>query len=590
MKRNVGPCLGSSWTPAARRVANALGVLALLAIAIQGLFLRLRNLDESIVVMDTLHPFLRAMPIARGVGLPWQGVGVNFRFGVLQAYLNAPLVALAHGLRDLFYLNAVVHGSAVLFLGLAGHRMGGWASGLLAAALYATWPVLVEHSHYSAYTYKAPVLLAGAAWVMLVFLESTKEFGKGAEAWAERVAQVVFRSNSPGRGGSRGRLSWALVLVVLLAVAINVHPYAAAVALAAAFLMFAFQKKLPLVRPLPCLVLGMVLISPMLLDNAVLLWNKATAGESLSLVQDSTMAAQSLLFLLKNAALQAGTGWPPWLVVGAWLAPTSSIVLVCSTWRRGPTPQNLVVYWYLLSFSLLLSMAWLMGYLQPYHLAVLLPLHILVGSWGLVTLLSKALVLVSNSAWLVLRWVVGALAVVLPLSLASPARNGPAVVDESRLATVERVVVAIRLYAGNRPRTLAMLAEAPQATLGDPIAYFMEQWLAGDPDALFPARLEDGQPMAFLVADLTRETWASMKSTPSALLVESTSHASILKLLPFHDILDARRWFTENCAEQSMKGVRVFGPMEGVGGVAGLPENPDTSLLEWALPCQRSGT
>ena len=52
---------------------------------------------------------------------------------------------------------------------------------------------------------------------------------------------------------------------------------------------------------------------------------------------------------------------------------------------------------------------------------------------------------------------------------------------------MSEIVEQIREDAGGTPRHFALLSEHAIAPVGDPIAYFMEQWLAGDPDHLFPA-------------------------------------------------------------------------------------------------------
>ncbi len=57
------------------RLALGLGLLGLVVLTALGLWARLAGLDQARMVMDALHPFLRALAILRGDDLPWRGPG-----------------------------------------------------------------------------------------------------------------------------------------------------------------------------------------------------------------------------------------------------------------------------------------------------------------------------------------------------------------------------------------------------------------------------------------------------------------------------------------------------------------------------------
>ena len=550
------------------RLGLWLGVLGLVSITALGTWARLAGMDQARVVMDALHPFLRALAIVRGDDLPWRGAGGDFRFGALQAWSMAPLVLASGGLRSLLSLYALTHALGVPIIGLAGRRLGGWLTGLGAAGLYALWPVLLGHPHRGAQTYLAPVVLAAALWVALRLLDP------------------------PARASAKGGMGLAALLGALLALAVHHHPYAIAVAAAAVVLLPWILSRRGWKALLAMAVSGAVVLAPMVIDNILLLRERQASGAGNSLVQDAGMLQETMGSLLYDASLQSlgtlsmTTGiWPLFL-------PLLALPLLFPR-RRAPSVGLPMVAWGTASWVMLLVVAKLLGYLQPYHLAVVLPLHLVLASWGVLGLLARVPT-PRRAPWLQARFALG---VLLGLGLVGgtflalePEVRGPLATPAGhidQLGVLEPAVAALRSDAGSKPRVLGVLAETSRTHIGDPIAYFMDQWLAGEPDSSFllirpPA---PGKPMVYVVADLDPVTWAAWPETSEAIWSQDMPGGTWAAVLSFGDVGSARRWLRGGCPLFEERGLRMAGPWEGLAFMARDIRPYHEELVNWARVC-----
>ncbi len=549
------------------RLALGLGLLGLVVLTALGLWARLAGLDQARMVMDALHPFLRALAILRGDDLPWRGAGGDFRFGAGQTWSMVPVVAAAWDLRSMIGGYAVVHALGVPLLGLAGRRLGGWLTGLGAAGLYAVWPVLLGHPVRGAQTYLAPVLLAAAVLVALRLV------------------------TPPERPSSRGAVGLGLLLGALLALAVHHHPYAIAAAAGAVVLLPWILRRRGWRAMVAALVSGALVLAPMVVDNILLLRERQATGVGTSLVQDASMLQETLGSMLHSATLQslgtlsAHAGlWPMFL-------PLLALPLVFPA-RRARAGLPLVA-WCTASWVALLVVARTLGYLQPYHLAVVLPLHALLSAWGVAGLLAR-LPVPRTTPFPQLRFalgvalglgVIGGTALALRSEVEGPLAAPAAHLDQ--LGIIEPAVDALRADAQERPRVLGVLAETRVSRIGDPIAYFMEQWLAGEPDASFllirPP--EPGRPMVYLVADLSPETWAAWPHTELPVWSLDLPGGSRAGLLSFGHVADARRWLRAGCSLVHDRGLRLASPWEGMAFMAQDSHPFHEDLVSWVKVC-----
>ncbi len=595
------------------RLALGLGLLGLVVLTALGLWARLAGLDQARMVMDALHPFLRALAILRGDDLPWRGAGGDFRFGAGQTWSMVPVVAAAWDLRSMIGGYAVVHALGVPLLGLAGRRLGGWLTGLGAAGLYAVWPVLLGHPVRGAQTYLAPVLLAAAVLVALRLV------------------------TPPERPSSRGAVGLGLLLGALLALAVHHHPYAIAAAAGAVVLLPWILRRRGWRAMVAALVSGALVLAPMVVDNILLLRERQATGVGTSLVQDASMLQETLGSMLHSATLQslgtlsAHAGlWPMFL-------PLLALPLVFPA-RRARAGLPLVA-WCTASWVALLVVARTLGYLQPYHLAVVLPLHALLSAWGVAGLLAR-LPVPRTTPFPQLRFalgvalglgVIGGTALALRSEVEGPLAAPAAHLDQlgiiekppedhwkirdpemetrlleeyykfkgwnddgiptketlDQLGIIEPAVDALRADAQERPRVLGVLAETRVSRIGDPIAYFMEQWLAGEPDASFllirPP--EPGRPMVYLVADLSPETWAAWPHTELPVWSLDLPGGSRAGLLSFGHVADARRWLRAGCSLVHDRGLRLASPWEGMAFMAQDSHPFHEDLVSWVKVC-----
>ncbi len=525
------------------------GWAALLAVTAAGAWLRLVSLDTIPLHFDALHPYYEALRILQGHQLPWRGTGGGFHFGALQAWVSLPLVLLGSSLRQVLALNALVHALGAVPMGLAGRALGGWVAGLLSAGLYAAWPMLVAHPHHGGYTYQAPVAMALAAWLTTRALTSER-----------------------ARDG--------LALALVLAVAVHLHPYALAPAAGALVLVPSLARRHGWRRVLGGALAVLVVLAPMAIDNWQLRQLRLGRDGHASLVQDAEMASRAPLDVLWDATIQGGAGWPREAVLGVALAPLLALLLAALIRPRGPAGP--FALWACASLGVFGGLVTVLGYAQPYHLALVLPLGFCMIGWAVGSPLRRA------PPWL--RGVIAAL-VLVGAGLAV-VRTGASVtrrpaLSQRHLGTVEAVTDILLADASGRPRTLALVAESSVVTVGDNVAWHMEQWIRGEPDDVFPTApgFDRDWPRAYVVAELTPETWAAWPPAGEVLLTQKTRGQTELRLLAFAALPEAAHWMRQACALRSAGlDLRVAPPREALGGVAGT-DAPHVALERWAEPC-----
>ncbi len=525
---------------------EAAGWLALLVLAGTGSALRLARLDTIPLHLDALHPYYEALRILQGHELPWRGTGGGFRFGALQGWLSVPLVVLGGGLRQVLGLNALVHGLGAVPLGLAGRAVGGWPAGLAAAALYGAWPILVAHPHHGAYTYQAPVAVALAAWLLTRGLDG-------------RARAVV--------GGA-----------LCLAAAVHLHPYALSVAAGSVVAWPALARAAGRGPVGLGALSAAVVLAPMAVDNWLVRQQRLARTGDTSLLQDPDMAARGTLEVLSDAAL-GGAGWHRWFVAAVVAAPL--VALALAVLRRPPPPAGPLVAWAGAAAVAFAGLGAALGYVQPYHLAVWLPLGFLATAWALgvpartrpwwggfvaVTAVGGGLF----AAWHTLERV-----------------YRPPALSQRHLGTVEQVTEALLADAAGRPRTLALVAESSVVTVGDNVAWHLEQWTRGEPDEAFPAEpgFNRDYPRAYVVAELSPAGWEAWPPGGTELLARTTRGDTMLRLLVFEELTEAAAWMRRACPlKEAGLDLRVAPPREALGGVAGT-DGPHVALERWAEPC-----
>jgi hypothetical protein len=156
-----------------------------------------------------------------------------------------------------------------------------------------------------------------------------------------------------------------------------------------------------------------------------------------------------------------------------------------------------------------------------------------------------------------------------------------------QLGVLEPAVAALRADAGDQPRVLGVLAETSRTRMGDPIAFFMDQWLAGEPDSSFllirPP--EPGKPMVYVVADLAPETWAAWPQTPDPIWSRDLPEGTRAAVLSFVHVSAARRWLARGCPVAEATQLRMAGPWEGMAFMARDIRPYHEELVAWAKVC-----
>ncbi len=512
--------MGASWRgpDGDRRARAVLGWLILAAITAAALYLRLRDIGGTFLYMDNVHPPLRAVAVVRGELLPWRGEAVGFHFGMLQTWILVPLAAVAGSLSQLWVGSAVIHGLGAVPAGLAGRKLGGWPAGLVAALLYATWPMLVQHPQVGAWTYHAPVFTAIAAW-----------------AAAHALA-----------GPSRVAL---LGLAAALAVAVHMHPFALAPALGVGVLTPRLLRVHGRSAVIQAVVLAALILAPMIVDNAQSVFGESGEESVDVILQD---AAVSHARLLQESVLAAGSGWPAWLsrmvLLGLLLVPV--VVLLQPARDRRDDPGPGMALWTASSYVAVAAIALILNYMRPSHAAPIFPLHGVALAWALLAVpaaLARRITLTGGAT--ALRWVLAgglALAISLPwLDAPSEARRD----QLSHLAVMDQVNATIAARAGDAPLVLGLIADAAVASNGEPSAYHADLWLRGAacPRTHREVLNTSPPPTAYVAATLTPAAWAAWQGTPQPILEAPSGAGAQLRVLPFDDIDAATSWMVAGC-------------------------------------------
>lgn len=465
-------------------------------------WVRIHGLPSLFFSMDASHPISRAVDILQGLTLPWRGEAVCFHFGVLQTWILVPILALSRRMEDAMVLNAVFHAMGVVPMAVAGGRAGGRVTAILAAALYACWPLLVLHPCRGAWTYHAPLFLACAAMAAVLALE-----GKS------RVHVVI--------------------MAAAMACAVHFHPYALAPVAAAVVLLPRLLK----LHGWKIFVVGAIvaaaILAPMVVDNAQTMFGDRP-NEGCSLVPPTT---GPIFALLLHSVLRVGLGWPVWVEVLVLLAlPCGAAVLAA---RRAPLDTgSLVVLWAVLSYVVVAVMAKLLSYMAAYHAAVLVPVHALALAW----LLSR-LVVAPGSRGLAGVAGRGAPLLVLPLLLVGAVRASSDALAEVRpgagqMAVVERVGEVIHRHGGDRPTSVVLVSDAAEVAMGEVLIYNADLWLRR-------GRVEEPRPderyaaPAYAVVTMRDETWEDWGGATERILALSPREGITLAVLAYPDHREA---------------------------------------------------
>jgi len=532
----------------------------MVGVAVWAASFRLNALDSVRLHMDALHPYIGALQITEGIHFPWRGVGSDFRFGALHAWLSVPLVAFADTSEQVLTRNGVLHALGVFPLAWAGWRCSGWGTAFFAGSCYAAWPILVSHPIHGAYSYQAPVFIAFA------------------------IAFAVEATLQPNR-------RWLVATFIALAGAVSLHPIALPIAIGAAISLFLFRTLYQISDIQWAVGAGLVCVSPWLIDNLLLVAERAEAGINAT-PQDPSMAHQSVVSLMHDALSQTISGWPSWTLVICLLAPLSAAVLLATKPWRGPesspaqTGSKLFSTWTVLALIGLFLFVGLLDYVQPYHWAVWLPLCFLLMPMniGLLTrrwLGSKAgpagiLFGLLSSLWM-LTTTQGQL---VHLTFAGPP-------NVEQRGVIHAASKAVSEQSQGATRTFAVLTDATGNTRGEPIALFFEQWLSGEGDDNFPTTWKADGPQAFVLASLSTAQWAAW-GNPAVPVPWSTPSGpgQQIRLLAFPSTVEAATWLSIGCALKTRwPTLLVQGPQEGLGGLKGARDGADPRLIEWARLC-----
>ena len=512
-------------------------------------------LDTIRLHLDALHPYIGALQITEGVRWPWQGVGSDFRFGALQAWVSVPLVAFADTSAEVLARNAVFHALGVLPMAWAGWRLSGWGAAFFAAACYAAWPILIGHPIHGAYSYQAPVFVALSA-----------AFGAEACVRPKRV--------------------WLVGTAIALGVAISLHPIALAIALAAVVTLPLLREHYTRRDALWAIAMGALVTAPWLLDNTLHALKRRASGAMLT-PQDPSMLELPVPQLLYDALSQTVAGWTPLATTLCLAAPVLCILAgLGARGHRSETGVKVLTAWTvggLLAFTCLV--AW-MDYVQPYHWAVWLPLLFIATPTSCGALCRRWAPQLPKTVGTGVGLLAGGWAVTTTHSaLPHLTFSGPPNVEQR--AIVQAASDAITAHAGGATRTFAVLTDATGNTRGEPVALFFEQWLANEGDDKFPTTWIGDGPQAYVLANLSNPQWARWREprVPVPWSIPAGPGRQI-RLLAFPTTTEAAEWLAHGCELlERWPSLLIQGPQEGLGGLRGAPDGADPRLLEWVRLC-----
>ena len=525
-----------------------------LGLAIVGVFacwVRIRGLPSLFFSMDVSHPIAKALDILQGGSLPWRGEAVCFHFGALQTWFLVPILAISGRLRDAVVLNAVIHALGVLPMALAGRRLGGWTTGIVAAVFYACWPVLVLHPCEGAWTYQAPVFLALASMA---------------------CARALT-------GGTRADV---LAMSAAMACAVHFHPFALAPIVGVVVVAPRLVKIHDWKTLAAATALFVAILVPMIVDNAQTIFGERT-NEGCSLIQATTGSTWQLV---ARSVLRVGLGWPRWAEIAVLLAlPFGAVWLAVR--RRPLEAGGLIVMWALAQFLAISVMAKVLEYMEPYHAAVLVPCLALALSW-LVVGLPEAMFPRQGA------WRAAAAFWTLPLLAFGAVRASDRAHDEGRpdpgqLEVIDRVDTAICQHAGANPVSIVLLADSNVVSMGEIVIFNADLWLRG---AMPPEPADRAAPArpTYAVVTLREETWQDWGEgdSPESLLRLDTRGETVLEVLAFSDAATALSWLRRGCSlVEQWPGLDVSDLSKSLGGLAASEDFfDDPSLSQMEILCR----
>ena len=516
-------------TPAGERGVRAwLPWVALAAVTAVGCWLRLRTVEPAFLTQDGLHPTLRAIDILRREILPWRGEAVGFHFGMLQAWLMVPLAVVSGSLRQVWLVNAVVHGLGAVAICLAGRRLHGWGVGLVAAYVYSTWPILVYHPQGGAWTYHAPVLVALSLWAVTVALQRPSR-------WA----------------------TWGLAAA--LATAIHMHPFALSVWLASLLLVPRLVRIQGRRRVLEAWLVAVIVLLPMLIDNAQTIFFNYPAATQVDLVEGGVRVDWALLL---QTLVSLETGWPRGYFVLLYAGLVAGMIATHPRWwaLRKADDGGLLVYWAVSSYAILLALASVLHYVRPPHAGPIAPIHALALVWAAAFLLESIAVRVPRWARTALVAVTCAVGIPLlaAMLLSSAGSNRPtdglieSPPEETSLAhltVLDRLGEAIRRDAGDDLFLLYQLVDREAFYDAQLTALHGDLFLRGvrGVHRASAMRRVETPTLAYVVVSLTSKMLRGWEGVPLPLITEYAGPGRTIAVYRFGDIADALAWLDAGC-------------------------------------------
>ena len=512
-----------------RIIAERIPWVVLVALTGLGCWLRLRIVEPACLTQDGLHPTLRAISILRLEHLPLRGEAVGFHFGMLQPWIMVPLVAMAGSLRQVWLLNALIHGLGAVPLGLAGRRLHSWPVGLIAAFLYSTWPILVYHPQSGAWTYQAPVLVACAVWMATIAL------------------------SRPSRAALFG-------LAAALAVAVHWHPFALAAALPAAVLLPRLVQVQGWRRVAESATLGVLILTPMVIDN---LHNLIVSAPG-QITADLIARNEDRLWLMTGVINGLATGWPENARFLLWAGPAGGVVATALRWftARRLDRGGLLVCWLLAGYGVLLSLGWGLGHIRCTHAGPMLPLHALILGWVAVVSLEAVLGRLRRVARVIVLGVAAVavvpVAAVLWVSVAAttvptnsgmdqpPLERGPA-----HLSVIDTIGRGIHEEASGGPFVLYALIDLDIFTDAPMTAYHGDLYMRGA-EVVHGAEaldLDDADPTAFVATALDARMQDAWGGDATPFFTHRSYPSRSLSVYRFDHLSEAHAWLDLGCEQ-----------------------------------------
>jgi len=515
--------------PAGEKGARAwLPWVALAAVTGMGCWLRLRTVEPAFLTQDGLHPSLRAIDILRREILPWRGEAVGFHFGMLQAWTMVPLTAVAGSLRQVWLINAVIHGLGAVAICMAGRRLHSWGVGLVAAYVYGTWPILVYHPQGGAWTYHAPVFVALGLWAATVAL-------KRPSRWA----------------------TWGLVAA--LAAAIHMHPFALSVGVAGLLLGPRLMRVQGLRRVIEALVVAAIVLSPMVIDNIQTIFFNYPAATQVDLVEGDFRIDWALLL---QTLVSLETGWPRGYFVLLYAGLVAGMVATHPRWwaLRKADDGGLLVYWAVLSYVLLLALAAVLHYVRPSHAGPIAPLHALALVWACAFLLESIAVRVprwARTAGSAVTALLGFLLLgAMLVAAAGSTRPTEGVIESppeetslAHLSVLDRIGETIHRDAGDRLFVLYQLVDREAFHDAQLTALHGDLFLRGA-DGIHRAsamRRAESPQLTYVVVSVTSAMLRAWEGVPEPLFAEPAGAGRTIAVYRFGDMPDALSWLDAGC-------------------------------------------